>query len=118
MIGIATSKILQVVEYGNEMEVSETDFDSYVDALTEDEQTALIALMWVGQGEFDSDDWEDALNTAMTDVTVPPGEYIKSTPNFADHLEAGMVAMDLDEEDDEDEDDGIPEGMDSYDDED
>ena len=118
MIGIATSKVLKVIELGNEIEVSETDFDSYMESLTEDEEAALIALMWVGQGEFDEDDWEDALNTAMTDVTVPAGEYLKSTPDFPDHLEAGVVAMALDEEEDDDEDDDIPEGMDSYDDED
>ena len=114
MIGIATSKVLTVIELGHELEAAEGEFDSYIDNLTEDEQAALIALMWVGRGSFEPDEWEDALNTAMTEATTPAEDYLKGTPHFADHLESGMESMGLDEDEDEDEED-LPEGMNGYD---
>ncbi|GGL81291.1 DUF3775 domain-containing protein [Wenxinia marina] len=103
MIGIATWKVLEVIELGHELDAAESDFDDYVENLTEDEQAALVALMWVGRGSFDSDDWEDALNTAMTEASHPTAEYLKGTPHFADHLESGLDEMGLSEADDEDE---------------
>ena len=118
MIEISTSKVLQVIEYGHELEAAESEFDGYIENLTEEEQAALIALMWIGRGSFEAEDWEDALNTAMTEATTPAQDYLKGTPHFADHLEAGIEAMGLDEEDEDEDEDDIPEGMDGYDDED
>ena len=100
MIGIATWKVLEIIELGHEIEAAEDEFDDYIEALTEDEQAALVALMWVGRGSFDSDDWDDALNTAMTEASHPTAEYLKGSPHFADHLESGLDEMGLSEEDD------------------
>lgn len=103
MIGIATWKVLEIIQLGHELEAAEDEFDDYIEALTEEEQAALVALMWVGRGSFDADDWDDALNTAMTEASHPTREYLKGSPHFADHLESGLDEMGLSEEDDEEE---------------
>jgi hypothetical protein len=104
-IGISTLKVIDVIELGHELEAAEDEFDAYIEALNEDEQAALVALMWVGRGSFEAEDWEDALNTALTEATTPTADYLKGTPHFADHLESGLDTLGLNEDDDEDEDD-------------
>ncbi|SHI80726.1 DUF3775 domain-containing protein [Wenxinia saemankumensis] len=110
MIGISTPKVNRVIALGQEVDDAESLFDSYIEGLTEEEQAALIALMWVGRGDFDADDWEDALNTAMTDAADNAAEVLKEDEDFPDHLEAGLAEMAGDADDEEDEDD-IPEGF-------
>ena len=38
--------------------------EEQINALNEDEQAALIALAWVGRGDYDAEDWEEALRLA------------------------------------------------------
>ena len=62
----------------------------FLDALNEDELAELLALMWVGRGDYGIDDWQPALN-AVDDLrdrhTV---DYLLGTPLLADYLEEGL----------------------------
>lgn len=103
MIGIPVRKVRDIIELGHELEAAEDEFIGYIESLTEEEQASLVALMWVGRGAFEAGDWDDALNTALTEATTPTADYLKGAPHFADHLESGLEEMGLSEVEDDDE---------------
>jgi hypothetical protein len=64
-----------------------------VDDLEPDQQTTLVALMWLGRGDFLLDEWKAAMVTAaesMTDIT-DPAAYLLSHPLVADYLMEGLI---------------------------
>lgn len=58
--------------------------------LEPDQQASLVALMWVGRGDFDGEDWPAALEEASTRWNPRTGDYLMSTPLVADYLEEGL----------------------------
>ncbi|MBI2992731.1 MAG: DUF3775 domain-containing protein [Gammaproteobacteria bacterium] len=61
--------------------------------LEPDQQMSLVALMWVGRGDFDADEWEEALAQARDRWTRRTAEYLIATPLVADYLEEGLSAL-------------------------
>ncbi len=57
-----------------------------IDAMDADHQSELVALMWVGRGDFDADDWQEALDLAAERRDRPVSEYLLSHPLVADHM--------------------------------
>ena len=68
---------------------------SFIDNLNEDEAFDLIALMWVGRGTYDADDFAEARDVARKEATHTPAEYLLGTPLLAEHLQNGLEAFDL-----------------------
>lgn len=64
-----------------------------MDALNEDEQLDLIAVLWIGRGDFDAADFNSARAEAssMRHKHIP--SYIAETPLASDYLEAGFDAL-------------------------
>ena len=62
-----------------------------IDELEPDQQIALVALMWVGRGDFDVSEWEAALEEAGDNWTDYTAEYLLSRPLVADYLEEGLI---------------------------
>ena len=95
--------IAQIIVMGRELERAEPEFRAMVDRLDEDEQQELVAIMWIGRGAFEPEDWSEALRTAEEEATTPCADYLIGTPHFSDHVEAGLEALGisirLDEED-------------------
>lgn len=69
------------------------EFKTAVDDLEPDQQVALVALMWLGRGDFDAGEWEAALQQAREEWTPHTAEYLLSTPLLADYLKEGLVAL-------------------------
>lgn len=67
----------------------------FIADLNDDEQAALVAVMWIGRGTFDADDLDEAVATARAERTTPTEDYLMGDPRLADHLEAGMEALGL-----------------------
>jgi uncharacterized protein DUF3775 len=67
----------------------------FIAALDEDERLELLALMWIGRGDFDAFEWEDALAEARDTSVEREPAYIMATPLVSDYLEAGLEAFDL-----------------------
>lgn len=59
--------------------------------LNEDEQLDIIALMWLGRGDFGSFDEARAEASAMSDKHIP--RYLIGTPMLADYLEEGLTQV-------------------------
>jgi len=64
-------------------------------SLNADERDELLALMWVGRGDFDGSSWSDALALARQQRTDREPDYLMGTPLLADYLEAGVDALGL-----------------------
>lgn len=79
--------------------VGSTGYDevkAVIDDLEPDQQIALIALMWVGRGDYDSDDWDDAYAEAANNWTSRTAGYLMATPLVADYLEEGLALLGYD----------------------
>jgi hypothetical protein len=63
--------------------------------MNEDEQAALIALAWVGRGEFDVSEWDEALRTAKERNLRNAEDYLVGMPLLGDYLEEGLAAFGL-----------------------
>lgn len=70
-----------------------TKLREFIENLNEDEQTSLVAVMWIGRDSFDPDELEEAIETARAERTIPTGDYLMGEPRLADFLEAGLEAL-------------------------
>lgn len=78
------------------------EFRNFVADLAEDEQYALVALMWIGRDDFGADEYGDALKTAQQEALNATEDYLIGIPTLADYLEAGLEAVGIDPGDAED----------------
>ncbi|MDH3660825.1 MAG: DUF3775 domain-containing protein [Alphaproteobacteria bacterium] len=62
----------------------------FLDTQNEDALNELLALMWVGRGEYGVDDWQTALDAANNLRHRHPIDYLLATPLLADYLEEGL----------------------------
>ena len=64
----------------------------FVEELNEDEQIDLVALMWLGRGDYDTSEWEDARTEAIRarDEHGHTAEYLLGAPLLGDYLEEAL----------------------------
>ena len=70
-----------------------------IDALNDDEQAELVALTWIGRGDFTSEEWDEVVRTARQRRTNPTADYLLGTPLLGDYLEEGLTQLGLTLED-------------------
>jgi hypothetical protein len=63
---------------------------STIDDLEPDQQISLVALMWLGRGDFTLEEWDDALAQATDAYNARTAEYLIATPLLSDYLEEGL----------------------------
>lgn len=61
-----------------------------IDGLDDEQKVELVALMWVGRGDFDADEWDDALALAVERHKGPTAFYLLSHPMVADYWSEGV----------------------------
>ena len=61
-----------------------------IDDLEPDQQVSLVALMWVGRGDYSADEWDDAFKNAGESWNERSAEYLIGTPLVADYLHMGL----------------------------
>jgi len=61
--------------------------------MNEDEQAELIALTWLGRGDYLIVEWAQAIADAQNRRSVPSSEYLLGIPLLPDFLEEGLAAM-------------------------
>jgi hypothetical protein len=72
-----------------------------IECLNADEQEELVALVWVGRGDFSRAEWPAALQEARRAQTRSAAEHLIGTPLLADYLEEGAAAVGLASDDTE-----------------
>lgn len=83
-----TTEVLQ--DYADDPTLQE--IKTFVDDLNEDEQIDLVALMWLGRGDFDTSEWDDARVEAIRarDEHGHTAEYLLGAPLLGDYLEEAL----------------------------
>lgn len=61
--------------------------------LDPNQQVELVALMWLGRGDFSKDEWNDALKEAHANWNARSAEYLLGTPLVANYLQDGLGEM-------------------------
>ena len=64
-----------------------------IDGLNDDHQAELVALTWIGRGDFTADDWHEAVRLARERKTGPTSEYLLGTPLLGDYLEEALTQL-------------------------
>ena len=62
------------------------EFKSIVDDLEPDQQQQVVALLWLGRGDADLEDWEALLQQACDSWNTRTAEYLIAHPYLAEHL--------------------------------
>ncbi len=102
MLEISTAKIAQVILMSRELDRAEAELRAFIEALAEEEQASLVAVMWIGRGSFGADELAEAIATARAEATTPTADYLLGTPHLSDHLENGLDELGISIIDDED----------------
>lgn len=83
---------LQVLaDHGDDLTYDETK--TVIDDLEPDQQIALVALMWIGRGDFLETEWEDAYAAAEENWNPRTAEYLLATPLADDYMEEGLALL-------------------------
>jgi hypothetical protein len=70
-----------------------SELRSYIDDLNEDEQLSLVALMWIGRGTYEAEDFSEAITTARSERVNETSAYLLGVPLLADYLEEGLEKL-------------------------
>ena len=78
---------------------TEEELRDAIDGLGVPEHQELLALMWLGRGDYDAEGWPEALRQARETTIANVTDYLVGTPLLGDYLEEGAAALDLSLED-------------------
>jgi hypothetical protein len=59
--------------------------------LEPDQEAELVALMWLGRGDYELDDWEATVADAEAELKGNTAEYLLAHPMVADYLVEGLI---------------------------
>jgi hypothetical protein len=83
-------------EEEEEDEISEEMLTDFIDELNEEQQVALIALAWIGRGDYEPEDWQEALKLAAERNTRGDASaYLTGMEGLGDLLSEGVGAFGL-----------------------
>src|SRR5262249_1362402 len=69
------------------------EVSSVLESLNDDETLDLVALTWIGRGDYTSDDWEEARDQAREILLKDRPRYLLGTPLLGDFLEEGLSEL-------------------------
>ena len=64
-----------------------------IDDLNEDGQAELVAMTWIGRGDYSAEEWGEAVKAAKERKSGPTANYLLGMPLLGDLLEEGFVAL-------------------------
>jgi len=64
-----------------------------IEGLNEDELIEILALMWLGRGDYSKEEWRSGLRLAQQRRDRREAEYLAGTPLLADYLEEGLAQL-------------------------
>ena len=66
------------------------EFRADVLDLEPDQQNQLVALLWLGRGDYALDEWNEAVAYAAENASPTTAEYLIAHPQLADYLIEGL----------------------------
>jgi hypothetical protein len=84
----------EIDDIAGEEEFSEDTLATFIEELNEDEQAALVALAWVGRGDFEPDQWDEAVALAKErGAGTSTADYLIQMDLAADLMAEGLGAF-------------------------
>lgn len=78
----------------DEDEITEEMLTDFIDELNEEQQVALIALAWVGRGDYEPEEWAEALKLAAErNARGDASAYLTGMEGLGDLLSEGAGAF-------------------------
>lgn len=74
---------------------TEQELRDAIDGLGAAERQEVLALMWLGRGDYDAGTWADALRQAGDTADANLTDYLVGTPLLGDYLDEGASALGL-----------------------
>jgi hypothetical protein len=71
------------------------EITGFINALSEDEQIDLVALMWLGRGDGSIEEWDDLRGQAAESRNGGTARYLLGEPMLGDFLADGLDAFGL-----------------------
>ena len=72
---------------------TETELRGAIELLSDDAGIDIVAMLWVGRGEFAREEWQEAKEAAAERSGPPLADYLMGQPNLGDFLEEGLSAL-------------------------
>jgi hypothetical protein len=76
-----------------EEDLTETELRALIEDLNVDEAAELIAIMWIGRGDFEASEWSEAVAEARLRGNKRTSTYLLGMPMLGDWLEEGLEAI-------------------------
>jgi len=76
-----------------EENLTEEELRELIDDLNVDEAAELVALYWIGRGDFEASEWQEALREARQRNLKRTSKYLLGMPMLGDWLEEGLQAL-------------------------
>ena len=74
-------------------DLTEEEFRELINDLNVDEAAELVALAWVGRGDYEASEWVEAVAAARERANRRTAKYLLGLPQLADWLEEGLEAI-------------------------
>ncbi|MEQ9122604.1 MAG: DUF3775 domain-containing protein [Alphaproteobacteria bacterium] len=71
------------------------ELKSFIDDLNDDEQCELVALAWLGRGDFGDGEWAQVVREARGRRQGSTADYLLGMPILPDQLEEGLAQLGL-----------------------
>lgn len=118
-LGISLEAVATVIDHARAVQATDADAESYddeepdtrddaaerdalaafIDELAEEEQSALIALAWIGRGDYEPEDWTEARRLAAErGAGRDTATYLLNMDMVGDLLAEGLAAFGIAEE--------------------
>lgn len=85
---------IDILEEGGE-DRTEDELRAVIEGLDADEKASLVALVYVGRGDMEAQEWPQAFRLAHERIARgnPVSDYLLGIPNLGDLLEEGLAAL-------------------------
>lgn len=87
-------KMASVLEAHSD-DLTQKELVAFINALSEEEQSDLVALLWLGRGDGTLEDWDDLRDEAQRQHNNRTAAYLLGEPLLSDHLEEGLSQFGL-----------------------
>lgn len=88
----ADDRMTEVLEDHEDDPVVE-ELTSFIEAMSDDQQIDLVALAWLGRGDYSADDWQSVREEAAEAHNERTASYLLGIPMLGDFLEEGLAML-------------------------
>src|SRR5215208_2348484 len=73
--------------------LTESEMRDVIAGLNDDERHDLVALVYIGRGDMEPEEWRDAVRLAREREGGDTADYLLGIPNLGDLLDEGLAAL-------------------------